>query len=90
MGLRRIDAITQDDVERLGSSMLRDGLAPKTVRNVMAFLHAGFAHAEGKGWVDRNSYNVNTWSIYDIYANPNNNPPRFVDVHFADDAAPGR
>jgi Domain of unknown function (DUF5005) len=31
------------------------------------------------------SYNVNTWSIYDIYANANNNRPRFLDLHFADD-----
>jgi hypothetical protein len=29
------------------------------------------------------SYNVNTWSIYDIYANVNNNRPRFLDLHFA-------
>jgi hypothetical protein len=30
------------------------------------------------------SYNVNTFSIWDIYANANNNRPRFVDLHFAD------
>lgn len=31
------------------------------------------------------SYNVNTWSIWDIYANANNNRPRFLDLHFAGD-----
>jgi hypothetical protein len=36
------------------------------------------------------SYNVNTWSIYDIYANANNNRPRFVDLHFTEDAEAGR
>lgn len=35
------------------------------------------------------SYNVNTWSIYDIYANASNNRPRFVDLHFAQDAGTG-
>jgi hypothetical protein len=52
MGAHRIDAVTQDDVERLAASMLRKGLAPKTVRNVMAFLHAVFAYAEAKGRVE--------------------------------------
>jgi hypothetical protein len=36
------------------------------------------------------SYNVNTWSIYDIYANANNNRPRFIDLHFAEGAGAGR
>jgi hypothetical protein len=39
MGSRRIDAVTQDEVERLASATLRKGLAPKTVRNVMTFLY---------------------------------------------------
>jgi hypothetical protein len=29
------------------------------------------------------SYNVNTWAISDIYANANNNRPRFLDLHLA-------
>ena len=43
LGTRRIDAVTRQDVERLGRSMLGRGLSPKTVRNVMTFLHAVFA-----------------------------------------------
>jgi integrase len=54
MGSRRIDAVTQDDVERLAAAMLRKGRAPKTVRNVMTFLYGVFAYAEAKGWVERN------------------------------------
>jgi integrase len=54
IGARRIDAVTQDDVERLAAAMMRKGLAPKTVRNVMTFLYGVFAHAEARGWVERN------------------------------------
>jgi hypothetical protein len=46
IGARRIDAVTQDDVERLAAAMLRKGLAPKTVRNAMTFLYGVFAYAE--------------------------------------------
>lgn len=49
MGRRRINAVTQDDVERLASAMLRKDLAPKTVRNVMTFLYSVFAHASPSG-----------------------------------------
>jgi hypothetical protein len=45
IGKRRIDSVTRQDVEGLGRSMLGRGLAPKTVRNVMTFLHAIFALA---------------------------------------------
>src|SRR4051794_4356188 len=45
IGKRRIETVTRQDVERLGRSMLARGLAPKTVRNVITFLHAVFALA---------------------------------------------
>ena len=51
---RRIDRVTRQDVERLGRAMLARGLAPKTVRNVMTFLHAVFALALANEWIERN------------------------------------
>jgi integrase len=54
IGARRIDAVTQDDVERLAWAMLRKGLAPKTVRNVISFLHSTFALAEERGRATHN------------------------------------
>jgi site-specific recombinase XerD len=50
LGKRRIDEVSRHDVERLAQSMLRRGLAPKTVRNVIAFLHAVFELAIGHEW----------------------------------------
>jgi integrase len=54
LGARRVDAVTRDDIERLARAMLRQGLSPKTVRNVMSFLHATFALAEDRGWTAGN------------------------------------
>ena len=54
IGSRRLDSITTEDVERLVRSMLRRGLAPKTVRNVMSFLHSVFALGVAKGWCETN------------------------------------
>ena len=45
LGRRRVDSVTQEDAERLARSMLKRGLAPKTVRNVMTFLYSVFALA---------------------------------------------
>jgi integrase len=45
IGKRRVDSVTRSDVERLARSMLERGLAPKTVRNVMTFLHSVFGLA---------------------------------------------
>jgi integrase len=53
-GKRRVDSIAREDVEYLARSMLRRGLAPKTVRNVMTFLHAVFALAVDSGWAPKN------------------------------------
>jgi integrase len=54
MGKRRVDSITRSDVERLARSMLERSLAPKTVRNVMTFLHSVFALAEESEWTAGN------------------------------------
>jgi hypothetical protein len=40
IGKRRVDSVTRRDIERLAQAMLARGSAPKTVRNVMTFLHA--------------------------------------------------
>jgi hypothetical protein len=54
LGNCRIETITRQDVERLARSMLARGLAPKTVRNIMSFLHAVFALAVANEWIERN------------------------------------
>jgi len=55
IGKRRVENVTRQDIERLARSMLDRGLAPKTVRNVMTFLHAVFALAVDSGWAPTNS-----------------------------------
>jgi hypothetical protein len=50
LGTRRVDAVTTEDIERLARAMLARGLAPKTVRNTMTFLHSVFALGVKKGW----------------------------------------
>ena len=42
--------VDRQDVEALAEGMLKAGNAPKTVRNVMTFLHSVFEHALDKGW----------------------------------------
>jgi hypothetical protein len=54
IGKRRVDSVTRSDVERLARSMLERGLAPKTVRNVMTFLHSVFALAVESEWTVSN------------------------------------
>ena len=49
IGGRRIESVTRPDVERLARAMLARGLTPKTVWNVMTFLHAVFALALANG-----------------------------------------
>jgi integrase len=54
LGKRRVDTVKREDVERLARAMLKRGPAPKTVRNVMTFLHSVFALAEESDWVVAN------------------------------------
>jgi integrase len=50
LGDEPLAKITPAKVEALAASMLRRGLAPKTVRNVLSFLHSVFEHAICRGW----------------------------------------
>jgi integrase len=54
IGKRRVESVKRQDTERLARAMLARGSAPKTVRNVMTFLHAVFALAIKSGWATVN------------------------------------
>lgn len=54
LGDRPLDKVTTSDAEAVAEAMLRAGLAPKTVRNLLAFLHAVFEHAIERGWTADN------------------------------------
>jgi hypothetical protein len=45
LGSKPVTEVKSAQIEALASSMLDRGLAPKTVRNVMTFLHSIFEHA---------------------------------------------
>lgn len=45
LGAKPVTEIKTAHIEALASAMLDDGLAPKTVRNVLTFLHSIFEHA---------------------------------------------
>lgn len=49
-----VSKIDRADVEALAESMLKDGRSPKTVRNVLTFLHSVFEHAIDEGWCTQN------------------------------------
>jgi len=54
LGKRKVGEVSTEDVERLASRMLGQGASPKTVRNVMTFLHSIFGPAVRKGWAPSN------------------------------------
>jgi integrase len=54
IGKRKVASVTTRDVERLASAMLAKGASPKTVRNVITFLHSVFALAVRNGWAPAN------------------------------------
>ena len=54
LGALAISDVTTAHVETLAGSMLRDGLSPKTVRNVMTFLHSVFEHALDRAVIREN------------------------------------
>lgn len=54
VGKKDIDRVTVADVETVAAAMLDAGLAPKTVRNVLTFLHSVFEHAIDRGWASQN------------------------------------
>jgi integrase len=54
LGDRPIARVTSSDIEDVGAAMLADGLKPKTVRNLLTFLHQVFEHAIDRGWTRDN------------------------------------
>jgi integrase len=53
-GSNPVEAVTVGELEAIAAAMLEVGLAPKTVRNVVAFLHSAFEHAIDRGWTGHN------------------------------------
>jgi hypothetical protein len=49
-----VNTVTRQQVETLAAKMLKDGKAPKTVRNVITFLHSIFEHATDSEWCAEN------------------------------------
>jgi integrase len=54
LGDRKAADVSTADVEALGRALLKHGLAPKSVRNILGFLHAVFEHGIDRGWVREN------------------------------------
>jgi site-specific recombinase XerD len=54
LGAMPIGKLATAHVEDLAERMLKKGLAPKTVRNVIAFLHSVCEHAIDRGWIAMN------------------------------------
>ena len=54
LGKRRVDSVRRGDIERLVRSLLARGLAPKTVRNTITFLHSVFELAVDEEWTVAN------------------------------------
>lgn len=54
LGSKPVDRVMQTQVEDLAEEMLAQGKSPKTVRNVITFLHSVFEHAIDKRWATEN------------------------------------
>lgn len=54
IGDKPVDRVTIADIETVAATMLDRGLAPKTVRNVITFMHSVFEHAIERGWATQN------------------------------------
>jgi integrase len=54
LGSLPVTDVTRAHIEALGTAMLGDELASKTVRNVLSFLHSVFEHAIDEGWSSEN------------------------------------
>ncbi len=54
LGATPVAELTTGHMEGLAAAMLEAGLAPKTVRNVLTFLHSVFEHALDRGLVREN------------------------------------
>jgi integrase len=54
LGDRKAIDVDRGDVEAFGRALLKRGLAPKSVRNILGLLHAVFEHGVDRGWVPEN------------------------------------
>jgi integrase len=54
LGTKPVERVTISDIESMAAAMLSSGLGPKTVRNVLTFLHSVFEHAIDRGWTTHN------------------------------------
>ncbi len=54
LGDRMVTDVDTAAVEAFGRALLNNGLAPKSVLNMLGFLHAVFEHAIERGWVREN------------------------------------
>jgi integrase len=54
VGERRASEVQRGDVEAFGRALLKRKLAPKSVRNIMGFLHAVFEHGIDRGYLREN------------------------------------
>ena len=54
LGTKPVTEVKTTYVEATAASMLDSGLAPKTVRNVLTFLHSVFEHAIDRGLIAEN------------------------------------
>jgi len=54
LGALAVTSVTTAHVEAVASAMLADGLSPKTIRNVVSFLHSILEHAIERGWTHEN------------------------------------
>jgi hypothetical protein len=54
LGTKPVTEVKIAHVEATAASMLDSGLAPKTVRNVLTFLHSVFEHAIDRGLISEN------------------------------------
>jgi site-specific recombinase XerD len=54
LGDKPVDRVAIADVETVAAALLDAGLASKTVRNVITFMHSVFKHAIDRGWTTQN------------------------------------
>jgi integrase len=54
LGDRKATEVATADVEALGRVLLKNGLAPKSVRNILGLLHGVFEHGIDRGWLSEN------------------------------------
>ena len=54
LGTEPLPAVCTADIEAMASRMLTSGLKPKSVHNVLVFLHGVFEHAIERGWTNEN------------------------------------